>query len=160
MPNDSYAHHISLTNEQYLALLKLTWLGNWVANGQRDGSVADPHLDEYDDIQSYILSYAKDFGFGHYVSDSVLGDGRHYETLQFDEDFNLYELTREYDAQSFVDEFVNQLAERDFYRAYPHSASQAMRIEGYAAKLDKFIEKWAEEINTHGLENITAEKAK
>ena len=158
MPRNDKKHNISLTKKQYLSLIKIAWLGNWIANGQRDGSPANPHIDEYDDIHSHILSFAKEFEFGHYVGDKEAGDDRLYETLQFDDDFDLYELTREYDERSFVDELVNQLAERDFHREYNRAAIRAMSREDHATKLDGFIEKWAEEINKNGLDNIAIDK--
>ena len=38
MTRDGEKHNIGLTKKQYLMLLKAVYLGNWMANANRDGS--------------------------------------------------------------------------------------------------------------------------
>ena len=39
---------IHITKKQYESLAKIVYLGNWMANANRDGSPEDPHLLEYE----------------------------------------------------------------------------------------------------------------
>ena len=48
---------IELTKKQFLALLKAVYLGNWMANANRDGSPEDPHVEDYEKIEDLIFSF-------------------------------------------------------------------------------------------------------
>jgi len=79
------ANKIEFTKEQFEALLKLVYLGNWLANANRDGSNENPHLEEYEKIENYIFSFAKQFGFDEYVDDKDAREGKFYPTRTFEE---------------------------------------------------------------------------
>jgi hypothetical protein len=149
---------IELTKEQFLALLKAVYLGNWVANANRDGSAEDPHKKEYEDIEDYIFSAAKKFGFGEYVDGENADEGKFFPTRQFEEETDVHELHEDYDEETFWDELIDRLGDRDFFRNYSKDEIQKMTQEERFEKLYEFIDKWADEVNEHGIERLKVDK--
>lgn len=149
---------IEFTKEQFEALLKLVYLGNWLANANRDGSAEDPHKEEYEKLEDYIFSYAKQFGFGQYVENEEAEKGKFYPTRIFEEKTDIQELIDEYDEETFWDELIDRLGERDFERHYSKDEIQKMTQEERFNKLYEFIDKWEEEINENGIERLEIKK--
>lgn len=146
---------IELTREQFLTLLKLVYLGNWMANAHRTGSAEDPQKKDYEDIEHLIFSYAKKFGFDRYVDDEDGIEGRFYPTSYFEEETDVDDLHQEYDEETFWDELANRLGERDLFRHYTEEEIQKMSREERMSKLYEFIDKWSDEINEHGIERLS-----
>lgn len=145
---------ITLTKTQYFALLKTVYLGNWFANAIRDDSENDKRKEDYDVAESIIFSNAKQFGYSQYVADEFAEEGKYYPSRALEEEPDIMDTIDEYNECTFWDELVERLAEKDFTqhnsRAQIRAMSQNERIE----KLYEFIDTWAEEINTNGLDNI------
>ena len=59
----------TLTKDQYENLIKLVYLGNWMINGIR---LHDEQIKEYEELEQYIFSFAKDAGMEKYI---VYDDG-------------------------------------------------------------------------------------
>jgi len=149
---------IELTKEQFKALLKLVYLGNWLANANRDGSPENPRLKEYEAIENYIFSFAKEFGFGEYVDDEEAGKSKFYPTRMFEEETDIQKLIEEYDEETFWDELIDRLGDRDFFRHYSKDEIKKMTQEERFEKLYEFIDKWADEINERGIERLKIDK--
>ena len=152
------AGEIELTKDQLLALLKAVYLGNWMANAHRDGSQEYPHREDYEAIEDYIFSYAKQFGFDKYVDDEDAAEGRFYPTRDFEERTDVAELHDEYDEESFWDELIDRLGERDFHRHYSQDEIKKMNRDERFARLNEFIDKWTDEINENGIERMEIKK--
>lgn len=153
-PDEQTKYEIILTKKQYFALLKTVYLGNWVANAIRDDSDSGKRLDEYDVAESTIFSYAKQFGYSQYIDDEFANEGKYYPTRVFEDKTEVMALIDEYNEDTFWDELVEHLAERDFKKQYNRAEARAMSQEEHINKLYEFIDKWAEEINANGLDNI------
>lgn len=145
---------MELSKEQFKTLLKLVYLGNWLANASRDGRPENPHKEEYETTEDYIFSFAKQFGFGEYVDDEEAGEGKFYPTRMFEEETDIQELIDEYDEETFWDEIIDRLGERDFHRRYSKDEIQKMSREERFKKLYEFIDKWADEIDENGIERL------
>src|SRR3989344_1830579 len=145
---------IEFTKEQFKALLKLVYLGNWLANAQRDGSNENPNLEEYEAIENYIFSFAKQFGLSEYVDDEEAAKGKFYPTRVFEEETDIQKLIEEYDEEIFWDELIDRMGDRDFFRHYSKVEIQKMTQDERFKNLYEFIDKWADEINKHGIERI------
>lgn len=152
--SNNQQNKIYFTREQFEALLKLVYLGNWVANANRDGSPENPRKEEYEKLENYIFSFAKQFGFGEYVDDEEVGKGNFYPTRTFEEETDVRKFIEEYDEETFWDEIIDRLGERDFYQHYSEDEIQKMSQEERFKKLYEFIDKWAEEINENGIERM------
>jgi len=154
------ANKIELTKDQFRALLRLVYLGNWLVNANRDGSTNDPRLEEYETIEHYVFSFAKRFGFGEYVDDEEAEKGKFYPTRLFEEEIDIQKLIEEYDEEIFWDELIDRLGDRDFYRHYSKNEILKMTQEERFEKLYEFIDKWVDEINENGIERLKTNEDK
>ncbi len=142
-----------LTKEQYLALAKAVYLGNWMANANRSGRKGDPHMEEYESITEYVFSLAPEFGFSKNLERELEGD----MTTDTSEVLRLHD---EYDEETFWDELCDGLGERDFYNKYKREEPRAMSEEEHFMKLQECIIEWEDELETHGLERLGVQKLK
>lgn len=156
--NNNQQIKIDFTPKQFETLLKLAYLGNWMANAHREGSPEDPQKEEYEEVEDYIFSFARQFGFDEFVDDNDAGEGKFYPTRKFEEETDVNELHEEYDEETFWDEIIERLGARDFYRHYPKKVLQKMSRDERVDKLYEFIGKWADEIDEHGIENLEIKK--
>ena len=142
---------IDLTKKQYETLAKTVYLGNWMANAQRDGSQNDPHMKEYQEIADYIFSLAPEFGFSeHFEYDLEYGDGKKMTEVS--------RLHEEYDEESMWEELIDVLGERDFLNTY--SAKEIKKMsddERFAKRLECGIV-WEEEFQKYGVSRLHALK--
>ena len=152
--------NIELTKVQFRALLKLMYLGNWMANANRDGSAEDPRREDYETMEDYIFSFAKKFGLDEWVDDENAAEGKFFSTSQFEEETDVRELIYEYDEETFWDELIDRLGDRDFYLHYPKNEIQKMTREERFVKLYEFVDKWADEINERGIERLKIDEDK
>lgn len=146
--------NIELTKKQYLALLKAVYLGNWVANANRDGSPQDPHLDEYESIEDYLFSLAPEFGLAKYVDHEKSDGSRYYPTNAFDEETGVHELREEYEEDAMWDELCDMLGERDFHRTYSPNDILKMSDEERFTKMQECIIRYELECEKYGVERL------
>ena len=142
---------IELTRQQFENLLKLVYLGNWMVNANRDGSSENPHIEKYEAIEDYIFSFAEQFSCGEYVDGEEATKGKFYPTRLFEEETDVQKLIEEYDEETFWDELIDHLGERALFRRYSKDEIKNMSQDERFEKLCEFIDKWADEINEHGI---------
>lgn len=145
---------IELTKKQFLALLKAVYLGNWMANANRDGSPEDPHIKDYEEIEDLIFSLAPKFGFGKYMDHEPRDGDKYYPTGKFTEDTDVDELHDEYDEYSMWDELCDVLGERDFFRKYSPDQVRKMSREERMEKMHQCIDFYEEEFEKNGIDHL------
>ena len=145
---------IEFTKEQFESLLKSVYLGNWVANAHR----TDDMIKEYEEIEDYIFSHAKEFGFDEYVDDEKADKGKFFPARIFEEEADIQKLIEEYDKETFWDEIIDRLAARDLFRQYSRAELEKMDGNERMEKLGILEEKWAKEINENGIERLEVSK--
>ncbi|TAN58542.1 hypothetical protein EPN15_00600 [Patescibacteria group bacterium] len=141
---------IEFTKEQFGSLLKSVYLGNWIANAHR----TDDMIKEYEEIEDYIFSHAKEFGFDEYVDDEKADKGKFFSTRIFEEEAGMQKLIEEYDEETFWDEIIDRLAIRDLFSQHSRVELEKMDGNERMEKLGILEEKWAEEINEKGIERL------
>jgi len=141
---------IQFTKKQFENLLKLVHLGNWVANANR----TDDRIKKYEDLQHYIFSFAKDFGFKDYVEDEYADKCKFFPTATFEEDTDIDELLIDYDENIFWDEIIGRLAHRDFFSKYGIDKIKKMDPRERFGKVCDCEKKYAEEVEKHGIERL------
>jgi hypothetical protein len=141
--------NIEFTKEQFLTLLKIVYLGNWMANAQRE----DGLIEEYESMESFIFSQAKKFGYDKYLDDELKDENLYFPTRAFEEETRVHELVEEYDEDSFWDELVERLSERDTDHAENTGALKNTNISREEV-LRLFIEQYDSEFIAHGLERL------
>ena len=89
-----------------------------------------------------------------------MAEGNFFPTSQFEEETDVHKLHEEYDEETFWDELIDRLGDRDFYRHYSKEEIQKMTQEERFEKLYEFIDKWADEINKRGIEILEIDEDK
>jgi hypothetical protein len=137
---------ISLTQDQYENLIKLVFLGSWLVNSFRTDRITD-----FDELENHIYSYAKDSGLQRCVAyDEATKEYTPSDALEE----SVASYIEEYDEDSFWDELVRSLGQRDFIRQYGQAAIQKMKFEEMLEKEDPFIQKYAQEFEKNGLQHL------
>jgi len=152
--NKNQQKEINFTRKQFLALLKLVYLGNWMANACR----VNGKKKEYREMENYILSFARQFGLGEYIDEDEAEKGEFYLNGKFEEETDVRQLCEEYDEEVFWQEVSERLGERDFFRHYSEKEIKKMTRKERFTKLYEFIDKWGDEINKHGIERSEIRK--
>lgn len=142
---------ITFSKEQYLTLMKLAYLGNWLANAHR---LPDEQIKEYDDLDMFITAHAKAYGLGEFVDDTCPEEGMYYTNRKFEESLGLHEVIGEYDRASFWDEATDCFALRDLLRTYDVEKLKQMDGIEILAIRHAFEEKYDNEFTEHGIERL------
>ena len=130
-----------------MTLVKMAYLGNWVANAHRCGHDDDPTLPEYNAIADYLYSLAPQFGLPKNIEYELeFGDTRYADEL--------LRLREEYDDEVFWTELCDRLGERDFERRYTPEERQQMDEVEHFERLETCIIALEEETEEHGLERL------
>ena len=145
---------IEFSKEQFLTLMKIVYLGNWMANANRDGSHKDPVVKEYEKMEDYIFSLATQFGFDKYLDHKPKDGDRYFPTGLFEEETGVNELHDEYDENIFWDELPDRLGDRDFYKKYSKKDWEKMTQDERFLKLQECIVAWEKELEENGIERI------
>ena len=141
---------IKFTEKQYESLLKLVYLGNWMINAIR---LVDEQIKEYENIEQYIFSFAKDAGLENWIEfDNELN--KFYPTKEFEENTDVEQFKDDYDDELFWEELTYRLGGQDFIREYGETAIRKMTWEERFKKEQPFIEKYEEEFEKYGIENL------
>ena len=143
---------IEFTKEQFKNLLETVYLGNWMANAIHNGSKEDPIHKGIEDIENYVFSFAKEFGFEKYVDDEDAKSGEFFPTNEFDELAQKY--IEEYDEKCFWDELFYRFSDRDFERKYTDKEISKMEMKELFEKEEPFRKKWDDEFINHGIERL------
>jgi hypothetical protein len=141
--------NIKLTPQQYEDLLKMVYLGNYVVNNYRP----DQAVDRFDVLESYLFSLAQEFGLDR-AMDMDEETGEAYPSQEFSqaEDISLY--LDDFIENIFWDELINRLISRDLFRKYGQQIMESMPWEELKKKEEPVFQKYTEEIETYGMENL------
>jgi hypothetical protein len=139
---------INFTKEQYETLIKAVYLGNWVVNATEAETVDE----NFDGLEEYILSFAKDFGLEQYV-DYDEGEKKFYASKELEET-DIEEHIQRYDDYTFWDKLIFNLAERDLLHKYGERAVEKMTDVERFEKEQTFLEKYEQEFSVNGIRNL------
>ena len=143
---------INFTKKQFETLIKMVYMGNWVVNGVRSGAKGDEFIKEYADFEQYIYSFVKDFDLGN-LAEYHEKYKEFFPTRELEES-EVRDLIDYYDEESFWEELINRLAERDFAREYGAENIIKMSVKERIEKDHRFLGKYYDEIENNGLENL------
>src|SRR5574337_1738085 len=122
--------NIPFTPEQYRTLLVMTYLGTWMVNAHK---IAPDKT--FDELAKYIYSFAESFGIKGLV-ELTPDDGKCYPTREFDDLAEEYMF--DYDNETFWDELIDRLADRDFVAKYGEKAIEKMTVEERFSNREEF----------------------
>ena len=125
----------------------MTYMGHWVVNAHQ----LEPDQ-SFDESASHVYSYGTAFGLGDLV-ESDANSGKYFPTRQLDE--LAAEYIDAYDNETFWDELIERLSERDLVAKYGQKARKKMTFEEHFTKLEDFETRYGEEFKKHGIERLT-----
>jgi hypothetical protein len=139
---------INFTKKQFETLLKIVYLGNWLANAIRGGQGGPPRIKKFDELEKYIFSFAKDFGLEKYIH---IERDKIYPSIKLEEDEEIQGCIDDYNDENFWEDLVYKLARRDLLEKYGEETVRKMDFKERIEKEHPFLEKYYDEIGEHGL---------
>jgi hypothetical protein len=143
---------IEFTKAEYRDLLDMVYIAEWIMKAHKIED--DPRTKCYEELGQKIMSDAEKMGFGHLIEYAPEYD-KYFPTRIFEDASSAHGFIDEYDNDSFWEELVNRLAERDLIRQ-EGGLSNVLRlsIEERLEKQFQLEGKYAVEFEENGLENI------
>ncbi len=139
---------IELTKEQLTSLVKLVYLGSWMVNSWR---VEEDPDEELEDAEYLVMSAAVENGLENYV-EADKKEKKAFPTAELDEKMSA--IIDSYNDNTFWDELIFRMADRDFLRKYGEDAFDELATEGGMDKERPFIEKYEKEFYENGLDRL------
>jgi hypothetical protein len=137
---------LNLTPEEYRALMKVVFLGNWMANAYREEPLA-----EFDNIEQVLLSQASAFKADEVV-DFDKKKKAWVHTRAFEDDMG--EKIDEYNIEALYDELGYWLARRDLINEIGEDDASKMTPAELSNAAQAHLEKYDEEFDDNGIERI------
>jgi len=141
---------LKLTKDEYEKLIKVVYLGEWMINSHR---LPDETNEEYESVEQRIYSHAKEAGMEHLIMYDE-GLKKFFPTRELEMESDAEMFREEYDNEAFWDELIDGLSNRDFVRTYGEDAIKAMTPEERFKKLCPFVDKYEDETEKRGIENL------
>jgi hypothetical protein len=148
----NHNHHekinIEFTKEQFEALAKLVYTGEWIVNAHR---LPDEHIEEFEDVENHLYSSANLYGLEHLAMfDADLG--KTFPSKEIEEEMLRY--VDEYEEQSFWDELCQRLAERDAIKMHGEEKFCAMDFMERLTLLGELEEYYSDKFCRNGLDYL------
>lgn len=132
----------------------MIYIANTVTNGHRDSD----YLKEYDELEQYIFSRAKDAGFPAATwRHKIAEEEHHHPSRIFEDDPEMGNILDEYDTHIAFELLAERLAERDIERKYGPNAKDRMPADDYEELLVEIEDAHTKEFEEHGFANIVIE---
>lgn len=148
---------IHLTKKEYRLLLEILSVSEWVMHSHQIES--NENCKQHDLLMQKLLSYYKDFKCEDLVEHDQV-DNQYFQTIIDDDESPVNVIIKEYETEVFWEELTQRLARRDLIEK--HGAKEVAEME----PMDRFeailkeSEKYHEEFEKAGIENLKIEKQK
>jgi hypothetical protein len=142
---------IVLSEDEYKNLLEMLYIAEWVMNAHNVDP--DPSTIQYTTLEQKILSLAKEFGYNELVDyESKFGE---YFLSRKIEEGSIKNIIEEYDNETFWNELIDRLVDRDMIRNNSEEDLKMMTIEERLEKEAPLRTKYETEFEDNGIENIS-----
>jgi hypothetical protein len=143
---------IDITTEEYRDLLDLLYMANWVLHAHK--TEEDHRTKPYDTVIQKIYSSARAAGFGPLIKYDP-HDRRYYPTPEFEDSTKAVGFVDEFVDDSFWDELVFRLAERDVaHRVGGYDQLRLLGPDDRTALLTPAEERYSDEFYRNGLDHL------
>ena len=143
---------INFTKKEYWLLVTMIEIADWVMNAFHSNDRADTK--DHRSLRNKVLAHAEEMGMkGCYKKDGDI----YYETAEYEENSDHYNFIDEYDDESFSEQLVRRLTDRDYTLQY---GDEEVDLEIIARRLTVIEKRYADEINNFGLSNIVVNDKK
>lgn len=144
---------ITITPEEFSRLLKLTYLGEFMANMDLPAESLDPERRALAELRSKMFYFADANGKQHY-SYRDEATGQWFASRGLEEDADIRRIVREYDDHVFWEELGGRLASRDLMAEYGKDTIENMEDEHYASAQDALLAYYDREFDAHGTDRL------
>lgn len=146
---------LALSPEQFKVLLRMVFIANTVANGNRED---EEILKEYDELEQYVFARAKESGLPgatltHQVGDVV----HHHPSRAFEHDPEVNKIMDEYEAVLLFEVLSRKLAERAIEKKLGPNAKDRMPAKDFEDLLEEESEDYQKLLLDDGYMNIIVE---
>ena len=146
---------ISFTKKEYKVLLEMIALADWVLHATKVEK--DPRTEKHRELREKIYSYAAEMGYGHLLEYSKTL-GSHFPSRQFEEDGPVRTFIEEYENNTFWEDLVARLADRDLLREFGEEKLSTMSRDEMMVRTMRLEEKYNAEFVANGLDNLVIER--
>ncbi len=143
---------IDISKKEYKVLIEILDAADWVFHSHEYEK--DPRKDPYDRVMQKVYSYATKMGMDNlieYASDL----GEYYVTQEFEETSECRDFIEEFENDTFWDELINRLAERDLIREAGSLEELYKMGIGKRIELENPLQtKYSDEFSENGIESL------
>ncbi len=105
---------------------------------------------DIEDLISYLLKFADDFGFKN-ITDNI--EGKLYLKDEFSD--KIWEDVNEYNNSTFWDELITRLGKRDFFNTIKNEEREYIDKNNWLPeRIEECYDKWRKEFEKHDLDNL------
>ena len=141
---------LEFTEKEYRLLLDMLYIAEWIMNSYVIGD--RPETENYRRLEQKILSYADEMGCKGVVDyDEELGG--YFPTREIEEG-SAMDFIDEYNEDTFWEELVSHLADRDFLNREGKERIRKMSREQRFKKLLGLEDNYRKEFEAHGLDRL------
>jgi hypothetical protein len=141
--------NLQLTKAELKNLIKLAYLGNWMANSWR----LSDKIEELDEMEARLLDLAAANGLTDLV-DQFEEEGKTIAVPTEELEEELEEMIDFYDDNTFWDQLIHRMAVRDYARKYGEDAVEDLYTTEGMENEKPFIEKYEKEFYENGLDRL------
>lgn len=142
---------INFTKKEYRALLDIFEIAEWIMNAHKIGVSSTETV--YSALEQKIYSHAKEMGCEdliHYADNLK----KYFPTRTFEETSSFRDIIDEYDEETFGDELIVRLVERDFIDIVGKEKYGNMTLEEKLGKEELISNKYHDEFEKYGIDNL------
>lgn len=144
---------ISLSPDEFSRLLKLVYLGEFMANVDLNDDALDDERKAFADLRSKLFGLAEENGKPHYAFYDLPRD-EWFASRGLEEDAVIRKIVQEYDEHVFWEELSDRLSSRDLMDEYGKDTIKNMEDEHYARAQDTLLDYYDREFDTHGVDRL------
>ena len=147
---------ILFTKSEYRTLFDMIYMAEWMLTAY--DTEPDPAKAKYRHLAQKIYSHAKEMDWESLV-DSSTAENEYFPSRQYEEKSGVHELIDDYDTDSFWDQLVDRLTERDVETRAGATADKPLSHDAYSALADPIADKYEREFAANGIERLKVDDA-
>ena len=142
---------INFTKAEYRILLDVVYLGEWMLTAH-DTEEA-PEKEKYEDLVQKIYSHAREMDCESLIEGSKEMN-KYFPTREFEEESAAHEFIEAYDDDSFWEELIERLTQRDVNDLTSTMTKEPETVEDYWEIASSIEERYATEFSSNGLRRL------
>ena len=147
---------ILFTKSEYRTLFDMIYMAEWMLTA--NDVQPDPAKAKYQHLAQKIYSHAKEMGWESLVEVST-EDNEYFPTREYEEKGGVHALIDQYDSDSFWDQLVDRLTERDVEGKAGATQGKPLSEAAYSALADPIAESYEREFSANGIERLVVRES-